>query len=84
MKKPLIKKIAMILVLIGALNWGLVGVGLFFGSNYDLVDYIAYTLGIDMLAMVVYVLVGLSGIYLLLCSKAMCKMMKRSNNHGGY
>ena len=48
--------IARILVIIGALNWGLVGVGV-----GDLVDLIFG--GIPILATIVYVLVGLGGIW---------------------
>ena len=50
--------IAFILVIIGALNWGLVGI-----FNFDLV---ATLLGVMSIASrVVYILVGLSAIYML-------------------
>lgn len=53
-----LKTIALILVIIGAINWGLVGLmGL---------DLVATLFGIGTtLAKVVYVLVGLSGLYCL-------------------
>lgn len=51
--------IAFILVVIGALNWGLVGI-----FNYDLV---AMLLGdMSTLSRVVYTLVGLSGVYMII------------------
>jgi uncharacterized membrane protein YuzA (DUF378 family) len=49
--------IAVILTLIGALNWGIVGV-----SGHSLVTLI---LGEGMLSSIVYILVGLSAVYLL-------------------
>lgn len=50
---------SLILVIIGALNWLLVGL-----FNLDLVDKLLG--GIPTLAKIVYILVGLSGIYLLI------------------
>lgn len=50
--------IAVILTIIGAINWGLVGV-----ADWNLVDSI---FGMGMAATIVYDLVGLAGIYLLL------------------
>lgn len=55
--------IAFILVIIGALNWLLVGVGV-----GDVVAYLPMWL-----AKTVYVLVGLSAIYLVVTHKASCK-----------
>jgi len=52
-----ISTIAMILVIVGGLNWGLVG---FF--NFDLVAAIFGVM--SFLSRIVYVLVGLSAIYL--------------------
>lgn len=51
-----IKNIALVLVIVGAINWGLVG-----AFNFDLVE----TLFGDMtiLTRTVYILVGLSGVY---------------------
>ena len=55
-EKNAIDWIALVLVIVGAVNWGLVGV-----ANMDLV---ALLLGAgSMLSKVVYVLVGLSGLY---------------------
>ncbi|MBW3002276.1 DUF378 domain-containing protein [Candidatus Woesearchaeota archaeon] len=50
--------IAMILVIIGAVNWGLFGIG-----GWDLVNMILGS--IPILAKIVYILVGLSGLYLI-------------------
>lgn len=55
----IIKKIAYSLVIIGALNWGLVGL-----VSIDLVQFAFGS--VLMLARIVYVLVGLSALYLLL------------------
>lgn len=54
----LVRKIAIILTLIGGLNWGLVGV-----LNLDLVALIFGPMTI--LSRIVYTLVGLSSIYLI-------------------
>ena len=56
MEKNIIYWVALVLVIIGGLNWGLVG-----AANFDLV---AALLGPrSMLSRAVYVLVGLSAIY---------------------
>ena len=55
----IVTKIAYLLVIIGALNWGLVGV-----FNFDLVAMI-FGAG-SLLSRIVYSLVGLSGVYLIL------------------
>jgi uncharacterized membrane protein YuzA (DUF378 family) len=60
-----IDTIAKILVIIGALNWGLVGIMSFSGVNYSF-DLVALILGgIPALASMVYLLVGLSGVWVL-------------------
>lgn len=57
--------IASILVVIGALNWGLVGLNSFGAVSYNW-DLVALILGgVPWLAAIVYLLVALSGIYLL-------------------
>lgn len=57
--------IAMILVIVGGLNWGLVG-----AANFNLV---AAIFGTTALAKIVYILVGLSAIYLAIVSPKLCK-----------
>jgi uncharacterized protein len=49
------------LVIIGAINWGLAGVGGFLGSNLNLVNLILGS--IPAVENLVYVLVGLSGLW---------------------
>lgn len=56
MKKSIIDWIALVLVIIGAVNWGLVG-----ALNLDLVAAIFGS--IAWLAKLVYILVGLAGLY---------------------
>lgn len=51
-------KLAYILVIVGGLNWGLVG-----AANFNLVDTI-FGMG-STLSMIVYILVGLSAVYLI-------------------
>lgn len=55
--------IAGILVIIGALNWGLYGLGMLLGGAWNLVEMI---FGSGTLAAIVYLLVGISGIYMLI------------------
>jgi hypothetical protein len=54
--KKMVDLVAMILVIIGGLNWGLVGV-----ADLDLVDLILGT--IPLLKKIVYILVGLAALY---------------------
>lgn len=55
--------VAMILVIVGALNWGLVGLGALMGNaNWNVVWMLLGSW--PTLANVVYVLVGLSGLWL--------------------
>ncbi len=65
-------KWAWALAIIGALNWGLVGVGYFVGGNWNVLNLL---LGNWMWAeALVYVLVGISGVTLLLGCRCMsCK-----------
>ena len=54
------------LVLIGGLNWGLVGVGSFAGgANLNVVQLILGGVAGGVLANIVYLLVGLSALYML-------------------
>jgi hypothetical protein len=59
-------RIAMILVIVGALNWGLVGL-----ANIDLVALICGAMSI--LSRIVYILVGLSAIWVAVKSPALLK-----------
>jgi uncharacterized protein len=58
MKKNILDLIAILLVVIGGVNWGLVGL-----LNMDLVQLLLGS--IPILAQIVYVLVGLSALYVL-------------------
>lgn len=57
---------SLVLVIVGALNWGLVGLGLLAGDAqdaYNLVDILfGGVMGGDLVA-VIYLLVGLAGLY---------------------
>ena len=52
-----------LLVVVGALNWGLVGLGHFLGGDWNVVYMILG--GFPVVESLVYVLVGLSGLYML-------------------
>ena len=58
MEKNALDWIAIVLVVIGAVNWGLVGL-----FSFDLVQMVLGS--IPILAKIVYILVGLSGLYLI-------------------
>ncbi len=59
--------IAFILVVVGAINWGLVGVN----ESWNLVDLLLGKL--PMVERIVYILVGLSGLALVFTHKKDCK-----------
>lgn len=52
----IVDKIALILIIIGAINWGLVGI-----FNFNLVDAIFGTMSI--ISRIIYGLVGISGLW---------------------
>jgi len=66
-------KVTWLLVIIGAINWGLVGLGGFFGGDWNIVGLL---LGKWMvLENIVYVLVGISGVMLIFnCRCKTCKV----------
>ena len=51
-----IDKIALALIIIGAINWGLIGI-----FNFNLVDTIFGTMSI--ISRIIYILVGISGLW---------------------
>lgn len=55
----MLKKIALLLTIIGALNWGCIGI---FG--FDLIGYL-FGGTYSVLSRIIYAIVGLSGIYLI-------------------
>lgn len=58
MNSKLLNYLALILVIIGAVNWGLIGL-----IKFDLVAFLFGNL--TLLSRIVYILVGVSGVYLL-------------------
>jgi len=63
--------IAFILLVIGGLNWGLIGIGGFVGANWNVVHLI---LGAwPPVEGIVYILVGLSALWLLISHKKDCR-----------
>ena len=58
--------IAKIIVVIGGLNWGLVGVTNLFGNHFDLVEYIGYDLlNMPVVADSIYTIVGIAAVVML-------------------
>ena len=53
-----ISKISLILMIVGGLNWGLVGV-----FNFDLVAFLFGSVGV--LTRIIYILIGLSALWML-------------------
>ncbi len=53
--------LSLVLVVVGAINWGLVGVGNFIGSNWNVVNLIFGS--IPVLENLIYLIVGLAGLY---------------------
>lgn len=52
---------SLLLVIVGALNWGLVGLGGFINQNLNIVELLLG--GVPLLENLVYLLVGLAGLY---------------------
>jgi uncharacterized membrane protein YuzA (DUF378 family) len=63
--------VAWILVMIGALNWGLVGIGGFLGGNWNVVNLILGSW--PAVEWIVYVLVGVAAVYEIVKHKGICK-----------
>jgi uncharacterized membrane protein YuzA (DUF378 family) len=63
--------IAFVLLAIGGINWGLVGLGQLAGSNWNVVNLILGSM--PTLESVVYVLVGLSALWIAFTHKRDCK-----------
>ncbi|MBU0767296.1 DUF378 domain-containing protein [Patescibacteria group bacterium] len=62
--------VAKILVIIGALNWGLIGVGDFMATDLNVVNMALGTW--PAVESIVYILVGLSAVLMLTCGKKCC------------
>ena len=66
MKINILDWVAIVLVIVGGLNWGLVG-----AFNFDLVAFIFGAM--SMLSKIVYVLVGLAALYMVYISTKLMK-----------
>lgn len=53
--------LSLVLVIVGALNWGLVGVGWFVDANWNLVELVFGS--IPTVEALIYLVVGLAGLY---------------------
>lgn len=72
--------VSFVLVIVGALNWGLVGLGSFMGRDWNVVHLV---LGQWMtLENLVYVLVGLAAISLIATHKQDCRYCNASGPSG--
>ena len=68
----MLHSVSWILIIVGALNWGLVGLGGFMMANWNVVNML---LGAwPQVEWLVYVLVGLSAVYELVVHKNNCKL----------
>ncbi len=70
-------KIGWALVLIGGINWGLVGIGMLMGSNLNIVNMILGSW--PMFEAIIYLLVGISAVVLVFGCK--CKKCKESESN---
>ncbi len=68
------RKIAWLLVVIGAINWGLVGLGMLMNADWNVVHMILG--GVPTVEAIVYLLVGLSSIKFFFCNCKSCKADK--------
>ena len=69
MNAKMIHMAAFLLAMVGAINWGLTALG------FNVVNMILG--GVPAVEMVVYLLVGASGVYILLTHKADCKICSK-------
>lgn len=70
-----LSKIAWVLVVVGGLNWGLTGVGMFMNMNLNLVNLLLGKM--PMLESIIYVVVGIATIGTLVgCKCTTCKAEK--------
>ncbi len=64
--------VAFLLLVVGGINWGLVGLGGFMGADWNLVHMIVGSW--PQVEWLVYLLVGLSALWLLVGHKKDCRM----------
>lgn len=55
---------AWLLVVVGAINWGLVGAGMLTGNDWNIVNMLLGSVGDGQLEAIVYVLVGAAGVWM--------------------
>lgn len=70
-----------ILVIVGGLNWGLIGLGGFMGVDWNVVHMILGTW--PQVEWIVYVLVGLSTVHLVITHKNDCRHCETSGSGMG-
>ena len=73
--------IEFILVIVGAINWGLVGLGGFMGQNWNVVGMILGSW--PAVEWAVYILVGLSAINEIAIHKSLCKNCEKMGMGSG-
>ena len=73
--------VSFVLLAVGGLNWGLVGLSGFVGGNWNVVNLILGSWSV--LESLVYVLVGLSAVYLVATHKGSCKVCAGGSSMGG-
>ena len=64
--------VSWILIIVGGLNWGLVGLGGLMGSDLNLVNMLLGSM--PMVEALVYLLVGLSAVFEVVTHKKNCRM----------
>lgn len=64
--------VTFILLMVGGINWGLIGLGGLLGANWNVVGLILGSW--PTVEWLVYLLVGLSAVYEIVQHKGMCKM----------
>ena len=72
MNAKLLHTVAWILVTVGALNWGLIGIGAFMGESWNLVAMLLSSW--PEVEWLVYVLVGAAAVYGILTHKKTCRL----------
>ena len=63
--------VSWILIIVGALNWGLIGLGGFLGGSWNVVNMLLGSW--PQVEWLVYVLVGLSAVYEIISHKSNCR-----------
>jgi uncharacterized membrane protein YuzA (DUF378 family) len=72
MNNKMLHMVAFVLLVVGGVNWGLVGLGGFMGSDWNVVHMLLG--GMPTLEWLVYVLVGVSAVWIAATHKADCRI----------